>query len=109
MSYQYEDIADEVTGALVKWVRVLDEQDWVMRFEQFVQNEAKHDRVVHDGSLTLDKDEVRNNVAAIANQKFRNKAHAKALTVAELPGHKRKSDGGEGASSSKEVEEDRLK
>ena len=83
MSYQYEDIEDEVTGALVKWVRAFDEQDGVMRFEQFVQHEAKHDRVVHDGSLKLDKDEVRNNFAAIAKQKFRNNAHAKAVTVAD--------------------------
>ena len=65
MSYQYGVIEDEVTGAVVKWVRVFDEQDGVMRFQQFVQNDAKHARVVHNGSLKLDKDEVRNHFAAI--------------------------------------------
>lgn len=58
-----------------------------MKFDQYVQNEATHKKVLHDVKLALGKDEVQNNFDAIAKDKFDAQRHAKALTAQDLPGH----------------------
>ena len=90
MSFQHEDIPNEDTGAMESWVRVFDEEDGVIRFEKYVDNQAKHTKVVNNGELKLDKDELTNTFKAVHNQKFQNKAHAKGLTLAQLPGHNKR-------------------
>ena len=84
MHFQYEDIEDEVTGVTDQYARVYDQEDGVMRFEQFTQKKLSHNRTTNDGSLAMDKDEVKRNYQAQAKQNFRQRGYGKGMTAAEL-------------------------
>lgn len=56
MNISMEKIPDAATGVMQDWVRVFDEEEGILKFDQYVENEAKHRKIVHNGKLKLDKD-----------------------------------------------------
>ena len=66
---------------------MFDDDDGVMRFENYSGKETQHNRTAHDGKLTASADEVKDNYQMIRKQQYNSKKHARAPTMAKL-GHK---------------------